>query len=442
MRKGTEQMKQARMMGRAAMMAVLGMWLWGTGTVARAETAATESAGAEPLPALAQDLCGAVEEAIRLLEENQMGFSNGEARTAVLESLIRASEPSVVFLDEDTLAARERRLSQREWDTGLTLVAVQDGLPKVAAVRTNSPAAAAGILPGEWIEKVAGHDLTTGTSLQVVRERLVEGEASALEIGIRSVDEKSRMVALERVRRAETVLADVEELPAAMGYLRVEGIFPGAGAEIAGVLERWKAASVFGAILDLRGAAGTAAEEILPVAAHFVPMDSTLYTISDRKGRELASVKAPAAPEMSLPMMVLVDEETTGAAELLAAVLGGSVQGVMIIGRPTAGDPLLREPRKLSSGNYALLATRQLRTADGAVYSGSNGLPPDVVITEAALNETVYEPEEFVLRKGKEPSEEEKEDKALRERTRNDTYLRRATDVLLGLRALGLGPQR
>lgn len=442
MRKGIEPMKQTRMMGRAAVMGAMGIWLWGTAGAAWAEPAAMESAGAEPRPALVQDLCGAVEEAIRLLEENQMGFSNGEARQAVLESLIRASEPSVSFLDEDTLAARERRLSQREWDTGLTLMAVEDGLPKVAAVRTNSPAAAAGILPGEWIEKVAGHDLTTGTSIQVVREQLVEGEEPALELGIRSVDEKSRGVVLERVRRAETSLADVEELPAAMGYLRVEGIFPGAGAEIAGVLERWKSASVFGAILDMRGAAGLAEEEIPQVAAHFVPMDSTLYTRSDRKGRELVSVKAPAAPAASLPMMVLVDEETTGAAELLAAVLGGSVQGVMIIGRPTAGDPLLREPRKLSSGKYALLATRQLRTADGAVYAGSNGLQPDVVITEAALNETVYEPEEFVLRKGKEPSEEEKEDKALRERTRNDTYLRRATDVLLGLRALGFGPKR
>ena len=66
---------------------------------------------------------------------------------------------------------------------------------------------------------------------------------------------------------------------------------------------------------------------------------------------------------------------------------------------------------------------------------------PDVVINDAALDETVYEPEAPVLRKGKTMSDEEKEDKALRDRTRNDTYLRRATDVLLGLKALGYGAQ-
>ncbi len=420
----------------------LGIGWWITGAVAQPDPPAADSGPASPVPVLAQELCGAVEEAIRLLEENQMGFSNGEARQAVLEGLIRASEPTVQFLEEEALVERERRQQRREWDSGLTLVGEVDGLPKVAAVRTNSPAAAAGLLPGERIEKVGGHDLTTGTSLKVVREMLVEGDEGALEIGVRAEDGKSRLVTLERLRRTESAVADVEELPADMGYVRVEGIFTGTGAELSRVLARWKEASLFGAILDLRGAGGMAAEEIPAVAAHFVPMGSVLYTLSDRRGKLLASVPAPAAPATALPLMVLVDEETTGAAELLAAVLGGSVQGAMIIGRPTAGDPLLREPRKLSSGNYALLATRQLGTADGTVYAGATGLQPDVAITESALNETVYEPEEFVLRKGKEPSEEEKEDKALRERTRNDTYLRRATDVLLGLRALGYGSRR
>ena len=129
------------------------------------------------------------------------------------------------------------------------------------------------------------------------------------------------------------------------------------------------------------------------------------------------------------------------AAELLAAALAGSVKGAMIIGRETSGDPMIREPVPLPAGGYVLLAKRQIKTADGTVYAGANGVAPDVAITDAALDETVYEPEAPVLRKGKTPTDEEKEDKALRDRTRNDTYLRRATDVLLGLKALGYGAQ-
>jgi C-terminal processing protease CtpA/Prc len=407
---------------------------------AAGEAPSAVAPGASP-GAWAQEMCGAVEEGARLLAENHLTPANGEAKAALLEALIRASEPSVVFLDEAGLAARSQRISEREWETGLTLVGVVDGLPKIAAVRADSPAMVAGILPGELIEKVGTHEVLSGSGLKIVRDSLSEGEDAALDIGVRAADAKSRVVSVERTRRTEASLTDVEDLPAGMGYMRTAGIFPGAGAEISSALEKWKAAGAFGAILDLRGAGGMAAEEVPAVAARFVPEAAVLYSMSDRQGQELSAVKASPAPEAPMPLMVLVDEETTGASELLAAVLGGSVKGAMLIGLETAGDPMIREPRKLSTGRYALLATRQLQTADGTTYSGSGGVQPDVVINAAALDETVYEPEQPVLRKGKTMSEEEKDDRALRDRTRNDTYLRRAADVLLGLRALGYDHQ-
>ena len=76
---------------------------------ALAETAPAV-AGA-PAPAeWAQELCGAVEEGARLLEENRLAPANGQAKAALLEALIRASEPSAEFLDEAEMAARAQRL--------------------------------------------------------------------------------------------------------------------------------------------------------------------------------------------------------------------------------------------------------------------------------------------------------------------------------------------
>jgi len=403
-----------------------------------AASAAGEAPAAAGLDAegWTRNLCGTVEEGARLLRENHLVPGNGEVKQAILEAMIRASEPSVVFMDEAGLAARDRQQSEREWEVGLTLVA-SEGLPKVAAVRAASPAAGAGIQPGEWIEKVGGHALLSGTGLKQLREQLTDGEEPAIELGVRGTNEESRVVTLERVRRTETSLTDLENLPAGMGYMRVSGLYPGAGSEIGLTLDDWRQEGLFGGILDLRGSGGLAAEEIVVVTAHFVPEGAVQYWICNRDGEELESVKASPTPESHMPLMVLTDEETTGASELLAAVLVGSVKGAMVIGRETSGDPLIREPRPLSTGQYALLATRQIKTADGTVYSGDNGVIPDVFITDSALDETVYEPDQPILRKGKKLSDEEKEDRALRDRTRNDTYLRRATDVLLGLKALG-----
>jgi carboxyl-terminal processing protease len=429
----------ARWMKAGAALCAAGM-AWAAAAAAE-PAAATQAA---PAPAgVAQELCDAVAEGLRVLADNRLEAPvDGAAKAALLEALIRASEPSATFLDEADLAARSRRLSDREWEIGLTLVAVADGLPKVAAVRADSPAAAAGIVAGDQIEKVGERSVLTGAALKYVRGLLAEGDEAAVDVGLLGADGKSRTVAVERVRRAESSLTDVEDLPAGMGYLRAAGLFEGAGAEIAAALERWQAAGKFGAILDLRGANGVAAGEIPAVAARFAPTGPVLYELADRLGREIAVVESAPAPKAALPLMVLVDEETSGAAELLAAVLAGGVQGAMIIGRETAGDPLIREPKKLSTGRYVLLATRQLKTPDGTVYAGVGGVRPDVAITDSALDETVYEPEAPVLRKGHSLTDEEKEDKALRDRTRNDTYLRRATDVLLGLKALGYGVTR
>ena len=423
-----------------------GAALCAAGMAWAAAAAAEPAAATQDAPAptgVAQELCDAVAEGLRVLADNRLEAPvDGAAKAALLEALIRASEPSATFLDEADLAARSRRLSDREWEIGLTLVAVADGLPKVAAVRADSPAAAAGIVAGDQIEKVGERSVLTGAALKYVRGLLAEGDEAAVDVGLLGADGKSRTVAVERVRRAESSLTDVEDLPAGMGYLRAAGLFEGAGAEIAAALERWQAAGKFGAILDLRGANGVAAGEIPAVAARFAPTGPVLYELADRLGREIAVVESAPAPKAALPLMVLVDEETSGAAELLAAVLAGGVQGAMIIGRETAGDPLIREPKKLSTGRYVLLATRQLKTPDGMVYAGVGGVRPDVAITDSALDETVYEPEAPVLRKGHSLTDEEKEDKALRDRTRNDTYLRRATDVLLGLKALGYGVSR
>ena len=426
-----------RMKAGAALCAV-GAWL------AVAASARAAEPAEPPAPAgLAPELCAAVAEGLRLLADNRMEApGDGAAKAALLEALIRASEPSATFLDEADLAARSRRLSDREWDVGLTLVAVADGLPKVAAVRADSPAVAAGIQPGDQIEKVGGRAVQAGAALKTVRGLLAEGAEPALDVGLLGEGGKSRTATVERVRHAEKALTDVEDLPAGMGYMRAAGLYAGAGAEIAAALDQWRAAGTFGAILDLRGANGVAEGEISAVAAKFAPVADVLYALTDRQGNEIAVVQAGPAPAESLPLMVLVDEETSGAAELLAAVLAGGVKGAMVIGRETAGDPMIREPKKLSTGRYALLATRQLRTADGTVYAGAGGVTPDVAITAAALDETVYEPEAPVLRKGQALTDEEKEDKSLRDRTRNDTYLRRATDVLLGLKALGYGVQR
>ena len=91
----------------------------------------------------------------------------------------------------------------------------------------------------------------------------------------------------------------------------------------------------------------------------------------------------------------------------------------------------------LPDGEHLYLASKRLVVADGTIYNGSEGVKPDLVVAPTAVPATEYEPEPAAEGQ-KELSSEEKEDKLLRERVRGDETLRRAVDVLLGLKALNI----
>jgi C-terminal processing protease CtpA/Prc len=133
--------------------------------------------------------------------------------------------------------------------------------------------------------------------------------------------------------------------------------------------------------------------------------------------------------------MVLIDGETSGASELLAAVLKEWGRGVLLIGQPTGADPLVREAIPLN-GRRAYIATRSVRIG-GSVFDGRQPVAPGILLRSGAMRERFYEPESLD-RPWSKLLDEEKEDKALRDRINGDTGLQRAVDILLGLKALNI----
>nr|HPJ58000.1 PDZ domain-containing protein [Kiritimatiellia bacterium] len=155
----------------AACLAVLGMaWAAGAQAEAPAEAPAAPEASA---PAWAQGLCGAVDEGVRVLEGIRLSPEGSVARAALLEALIRSAEPGAEFFDGEGPATARREGSRTAWETGLVLVPTEGG-PRVAAVREDSPAARAGLAPGEWLETIGGRAAPAGASLAEVREWLAQ----------------------------------------------------------------------------------------------------------------------------------------------------------------------------------------------------------------------------------------------------------------------------
>jgi C-terminal processing protease CtpA/Prc len=223
-----------------------------------------------------------------------------------------------------------------------------------------------------------------------------------------------------------------EEWPFQLAYMRLNGIHEGCAAEVAAQLVKWSGAQLFGLVLDLRGANGTSLTDAAALAGLWAENGQPLFKVTDRRGKEFESFKAKHdVAALDLTVIALVDGETRGAAEALAAALAGTLREGMLVGQPTAGDPCVREYLALPSGLQLYVATRRFVTGDGRSYDGQIGVVPDIRI---GAGEEVLDFEAERTRPDTLP--EEKQDRFLRGRVRGDATLQRSLDILRGIKAL------
>jgi len=128
-------------------------------------------------------------------------------------------------------------------------------------------------------------------------------------------------------------------------------------------------ASALGVILDLRSnVASDDYQGAAQVLSFFAPADAALS-----KYNAMGANHAAASPSMHLPMVVLINHETTGAAEALAACL--KTDGALLVGRETRGQAAVFAEQKLSSGQILRFAVQNVFQADGTPLFGHPVVP-------------------------------------------------------------------
>ncbi len=393
------------------------------------------------VPAGFQTVFDSVAEVIRLADSRHAVYEPDALRSNVIAALVSALDPQGgAVLDADEARRRADEDNGRFYGIGCT-VDLARGHVRVQGVLSNSPAAAAGMQPSNLIVRIDGHD-TAGMSLEDVVNRHLRGRPGApikLELREPGSTGDTRTVTLQRAMIQEPVTGTQETWPQGVGYLAVNGLFTNSGAVIAAQVSAWRdTSSVAGVILDLRGAGGTDMESVAAVGSLFARAGDTLLTLQDGRGQPVAIYKAEALQPLAKPVMVLVDRDTRGAAEALAALLQGT-RGAMVIGEPTRGDGRVREVIPLADGRVLYLATRRVALSRAPDYHGT-GVEPQVRVADveptAPAADDAQETETPDL--FSESSDQERQDRALNQRIGADAVLRRAADILLGLKALNI----
>ncbi len=223
-------------------------------------------------------------------------------------------------------------------------------------------------------------------------------------------------------------LEAVELWPEEIAYLKVRGLRQGSGVELLAHLKGL--AHPFGIIVDLRGADGFDLESVVELVSPYRCPGESLFTLQDARGTPRATPTALEREPIKANIMVLTDRDTRGAAETLAA-LWRNCPGIMLIGAATRGDSHVRDLLALPDGRLLFIVTRRLVPVGTDDYE-ARGVAPDVGVA-AVPGGTQFEESRA---SGKPLSAKSIQDRELMLRVDGDAVLRRATDLLLGLRAL------
>lgn len=264
----------------------------------------------------------------------------------------------------------------------------------------------------------------------------------ALEALARRLDARARLVDLAATAPATPPAPRVECWPGGLLLLAPGGLTPGVATALTARVAQWPVAGRAGVLLDLRGANGDSLDDLDGVAALFMTPDEAAYGLSPAPGGPVTprhAVAPPlaataAAPALAgLPVVALVDADTRGGAEILAALLRRRGDA-MLLGRATGGELGVREVVPLSEREGLYLMTRRAVGLTGAALTADagGGLRPDIqtaTLSAAAPVSNAVPWRRLV-------TEQVALDRELRRRVGADADLQRAVDILLGLRAL------
>lgn len=220
-----------------------------------------------------------------------------------------------------------------------------------------SPAEKAGILAGDYIVKVEDQAYT-GEQITEATNKMKGKEGTKVKIQIIR-NEKTLDFEVERANvRVNPVEADIYN--GNIGYLKISSFDQGSGSEVTKKVEELKKKNIESLIIDLRNNGGGIVDEAIEIADLFTEKDSTLLITKDKNENESIS-KAKKDKKIEMPIIVLTNENTASASEILAGALKDN-NVAKIVGTKTFGKGVIQELLTMKDGTGLKLTTNEYYT--------------------------------------------------------------------------------
>lgn len=253
------------------------------------------------------------------------------------------------------------------------------GLVTVVRPIKGSPGDQAGIKSGDAIVEVDGKDIRGLTLDEAVA--LIKGPKGTqvnIKIQREGINEPISYVITRATIELETT--EHKMLDGGIGYVRILEFNQDVNKRVSKALSDLKAQGMNRLILDLRMNPGGYLDEAVNVSSLFLPAKQPVAFI-EPKGSPKETLVSKGTERFPLPLLVLVDENSASAAEIVAGALKDTKTGILM-GVKTFGKGIVQTFYTLPDGAGIKLTTAHYLTAGGnAIHE--KGIEPDVEVKQA-----------------------------------------------------------
>lgn len=300
---------------------------------------------------------------------------------AAIRGLLLDLDPHSAYLDQEATAALSEQASGAYGGLGLEVLQRPDRALVVVAPIDETPAARAGLRPGDVIVAIDG-ETVSAPDLPDPVARLRGEPGSTVDL---TVEREGEVAPLEFSLVRETIrVASVRERSLAPGYvyLRIAAFQSDTGAELTRTLEQARAAAgadgLKGIVLDLRSNPGGLLHAGIEVADAFLD-EGLILTTRGRLPFATSEYRAkPGDVAAGAPIVLLADGGTASAAEVVAGALRDHRRAV-IMGSVSFGKGSVQTVLPVDNGDSVKLTTARYYTPGGTSIQAT-GIVPDILL--------------------------------------------------------------
>ena len=319
-----------------------------------------------------------LEEVEELLESNSLDdLDLGQATPAVLTALMKSlGDPYAAYFDADRYAKYVQEAAERPY-TGIgVLFAEYDGRPYAADVFEGSEAEGMGVRNGDYIVAVDGVSSKDWTTSELING-LAREEGAQVVVTWMHPSSLDAQTGTEFTTTLTCHSYDVpnvtSELDDGVGFVRLRQVSQNAAELVQQVVQGLAVEGAAAYVLDLRGNPGGYLTQAVDIACLFV-QSGVIVEVETVDGTTTKT--ATGATITNAPLVVLVDEYTSAAAEVLAAGLQAN-QRATVVGQTTRGKGSVQVTRELTFGGAVRYTAAYYLTPLGASIEGV-GVAPNV----------------------------------------------------------------